>query len=76
MRKKVALHSLPWILYTLRGPREMSDSQHRRFRTGTEYERWWKDETENLPLPESWAAAGRHEPVEDDEAALQTRCSR
>jgi hypothetical protein len=48
----------------------MSDSQHRRSRTGTEYEWRWKDETENRPLPESWATNGRHEPIEDDEKAF------
>jgi len=37
---------------------------------GTEYEWRWKDESENRPLPESWAALGRHEPIESGEMAF------
>jgi hypothetical protein len=42
---------------------------HRKL-SGTDTELRWKDETDNRPLPESWAAKGRHEPVEDDEQAF------
>jgi hypothetical protein len=45
-------------------------SRSRRHRSGTDTELRWKDETENRPLPESWAAKGRHEPIEDDERAF------
>jgi hypothetical protein len=45
-------------------------SRSHRHRSGTEYEWRWKDETENRPLPESWAANGRHEPIADDEQAF------
>ena len=48
----------------------MSNSRRRRSQTGTETEMRWKDETENRPLPASWAANGRQEPIEDDEQAF------
>ncbi|MBX0296987.1 hypothetical protein EGH23_19080 [Halomicroarcula sp. F27] len=39
-------------------------------RSGTTLEWRWKDETDNRPLPESWARKGPEEPIGDDEQPL------
>ncbi|MBX0305740.1 hypothetical protein [Haloarcula salinisoli] len=48
----------------------MSRSSQRNGGSGTEYKWRWKDESENRPLPDSWAEHGRHEPIERDEKAF------
>ncbi|WP_262174663.1 hypothetical protein [Haloarcula laminariae] len=48
----------------------MSRSSQRNGGSGTEYEWRWKDESENRGLPDSWAAHGRHEPIESGEEAF------
>jgi len=46
-------------------------SKYRRGDTGPKKLKWrWKDETDNRPLPQSWADNGRTESPEEDEVQL------
>ena len=46
-------------------------SKYRRGDTGPKKLKWrWKDETDNRPLPQSWADNGRTEPPEGNEVQL------